>query len=99
LCKHTTNDKLYVSNAGTSNLLIIKNTTLSTSGFEVASLSKSVFAYFEMKQVDKDPIDLNKPLNNYVAYKDIEYDERYEFNTSGMVLSHYGFAKLEKKHS
>ena len=56
--------------------------------FEAASLSKPVFAFFVMKQVDKGLIDLNTPLYNYVSYQDIEHDKRYKSITSRMVLSH-----------
>ncbi|MEO0899693.1 MAG: serine hydrolase domain-containing protein [Bacteroidota bacterium] len=56
--------------------------------FEAASLSKPVFAYFVMKQVEKGLIDLDKPLYQYLPYPDIAYDERYKTITARMVLSH-----------
>ncbi|MEO0468319.1 MAG: serine hydrolase domain-containing protein [Bacteroidota bacterium] len=60
----------------------------SSSIFEAASLSKVVFAFFVMKQVEKGLIQLDTPLYRYVAYPDIEHDERYKLITPRMVLSH-----------
>lgn len=56
--------------------------------FEAASLSKPLFAFYAMKQVDKDVLDLDKPLYRYLPHPDIEYDERYEKITARMILSH-----------
>lgn len=56
--------------------------------FEAASLSKPLFAYFVMKQVEKGILDLDKPLYQYLPFPDIEYDERYKLITARMVLSH-----------
>lgn len=56
--------------------------------FEGASISKSVFAYFVMKYVEEGKLDLDKPLNEYLPYEDIAYDERYKKITARMVLSH-----------
>ena len=56
--------------------------------FEAASLSKPLFAYFVMKQVEKGILDLDQPLYEYLPYPDIEYDERYKLITARMILSH-----------
>lgn len=56
--------------------------------FEAASLSKPLFAYFVMKQVDKDILDLDTPLHEYLPYQDIAYDDRCKKITARMVLSH-----------
>jgi CubicO group peptidase (beta-lactamase class C family) len=56
--------------------------------FEAASMSKPVFAYFVMKMTDKDVLDLDKPLYQYLPYPDIAQDERYKRITARMVLSH-----------
>ena len=56
--------------------------------FEAASMSKPLFAYFVMKQVDKGLIDLDTPLYKYLPYPDIEYDARYKLITARLVLSH-----------
>lgn len=56
--------------------------------FEAASLSKPLFAFFVMKQVDKGLLELDKPLYEYLPYLDIEYDKRYEQITARMILSH-----------
>ena len=56
--------------------------------FEAASLSKPVFAFFVMKQVEKNLIDLDTPLYKYLPYPDIAYDERYKKITARMVLCH-----------
>jgi len=51
-------------------------------------MSKTVFAYFVMKMVDKKVIGLDVPLYSYLPYPDIAYDERYKLITARMVLSH-----------
>lgn len=56
--------------------------------FEAASLSKPLFAYFAMNQVQKGILDLDKPLHQYLSYSDIEHDERYKQITARMILSH-----------
>ena len=56
--------------------------------FEAASLSKPVFAYFVMQQVEKGIIDLDEPLYKILPLKDLEYDDRYKLFTVRMVLSH-----------
>jgi CubicO group peptidase (beta-lactamase class C family) len=56
--------------------------------FEAASLTKSVFAYYVMQQVEKGLIALDTPLYKYMPYPDIEYDERYKLITARLVLSH-----------
>lgn len=56
--------------------------------FEAASLSKPVFAFFVMKQVEKGLIALDTPLYKYMPYPDIEYDERYKLITARNVLCH-----------
>ncbi|MGQ8336637.1 serine hydrolase domain-containing protein [Sunxiuqinia sp. A32] len=56
--------------------------------FEAASISKPVFAWFVMKQVEKGLIDLDTPLFEYMPYEDIDYDDRYKLITARMVLSH-----------
>ena len=56
--------------------------------FEAASLSKPVFAYFTMKQVEKGILDLDKPLFEYLPNPDIAYDERSQLITARMILSH-----------
>ncbi|MEM1257271.1 MAG: serine hydrolase domain-containing protein [Bacteroidota bacterium] len=65
--------------------------------FEAASLSKPLFAYFVMKQVEKGILDLDKPLYDYLTYPDIAYDDRYKLITARMVLSHTtGFPNWRK---
>jgi CubicO group peptidase (beta-lactamase class C family) len=60
----------------------------STTLFEGASITKSVFAYYVMKLVDKGILSLDTPLYTYYPYPDIAYDERYKLITARMVLSH-----------
>ncbi len=63
--------------------------------YEAASISKSVFAFFVMKQVEKGLLDLDTPLYKYLPYSDIEHDERYKSITARMVLSHTsGFCNI-----
>lgn len=56
--------------------------------FEAASLSKPLFAYFVMKQVEKGLLDLDKPLHEYLRNPDLAHDERAKLITARMVLSH-----------
>lgn len=56
--------------------------------FEAASLSKPVFAYFVMKLVEQNVLNIDTPLYKYLPYEDIAYDERYKLITARMVLSH-----------
>ena len=56
--------------------------------FEAASMSKTTFAYFVLKLVDKGVLTLDTPLYKYLPNKDIAYDERYKLITARMVLSH-----------
>lgn len=68
---------------------IYKNTHIDNETlFEVASLSKPVFASFVLKQVEKGLIALDTPLYKYLSYPDIEYDERYKLITARNVLCH-----------
>jgi len=72
---------------GTGNVAL--KTVLDTASiFEAASISKPVFAYFVMKQVDKGLLALDTPLYRYMPYADISKDERYKLITARMVLSH-----------
>lgn len=56
--------------------------------FDAGSLTKTVFAYLVMRTVDKNQLDLDTPLYQYLPNKDIEHDERYKKITARMVLSH-----------
>ena len=56
--------------------------------FEGASMTKPVFAYLIMKQVDKELLDLDKPLFEYKPYPRLEHEERYKAITARMVLTH-----------
>lgn len=56
--------------------------------FEAASLSKTLFAYFVLRQVDQHKLNLDSPLYRYLPYPDIVKDERYKLITARMVLSH-----------
>ncbi len=63
--------------------------------YEAASISKPVFAFFVMKQVEKGLLDLDTPLYQYLPYSDIKQDERYKSITARMVLSHTsGFCNI-----
>lgn len=57
--------------------------------FEAASLSKPLFSYFVMKQIEKGIIGLDDPLYKYMPHPAIkDNDKRYELITPRMVLSH-----------
>jgi CubicO group peptidase (beta-lactamase class C family) len=81
------NNVVYHQTFGYANLekkLPVTNKTI----FEGASMSKSVFAFFVMKFVEEEKLDLDKPLHEYLPYKDIAHDDRYKKITARMVLSH-----------
>lgn len=56
--------------------------------FAAASLSKPCFAYGVMKLVESGILNLDKPLYQYMDYKDLSHDERYKKITTRMILSH-----------
>jgi len=56
--------------------------------FEAASITKPVFAFAVQRLAERGVIDLNKPLYEYLPYKDIEQDERYKLITAKHVLTH-----------
>ena len=56
--------------------------------FEAASITKPVFGLAVEKLAERGIIDLDKPLYEYLPYKDIEYDERYKLITGRHVLTH-----------
>ncbi|WP_350286115.1 serine hydrolase domain-containing protein [uncultured Croceitalea sp.] len=67
--------------------------------YEVASLSKPVFTFFTLKQVEKGILDLDEPLYKYLPNPDIGYDDRYKQITARMVLCHStGFPNWRKKN-
>jgi len=67
--------------------------------FEGASLSKPLFAYMVMTLVEEGKLNLDKPLHEYLPYKDIDYDERYKKITARMVLTHTsGFPNWRTDH-
>lgn len=56
--------------------------------FEAASITKPVFSYAVQRLAERGVIDLDKPLYQYLPFKDIEYDERYKLITGRHVLTH-----------
>lgn len=56
--------------------------------FEAESLSKPVVAYIALLMEEDGQLDLDKPLAEYVTYRDAEHDSRYLRITARMVLSH-----------
>ncbi|MCF6405494.1 serine hydrolase [Chitinophaga filiformis] len=56
--------------------------------FEAASITKPVFALAVEKLAERGVINLDKPLYEYLPYKDIEYDDRYKLITARHVLTH-----------
>jgi hypothetical protein len=56
--------------------------------FEAASITKPVFAFAVERLAERGVINLDKPLYEYLPYKDIEYDERYKLITARHVLTH-----------
>jgi CubicO group peptidase (beta-lactamase class C family) len=56
--------------------------------FEGASITKPLFGYFVMGFVEDGKLDLDRPLYEYLPYRDIAYDDRYKAITARMVLTH-----------
>lgn len=56
--------------------------------FEAASVTKPVFAFAVERLAERGVINLDKPLYEYLPYKDIEYDDRYKLMTARHVLTH-----------
>jgi len=81
------NKIIYIKGFGYKNSLTKEKVTSETV-FEAASLSKPVFAYFVLKQVEKGLLDLDKPLYKYLPLKEIENDERHKLITARMILCH-----------
>jgi CubicO group peptidase (beta-lactamase class C family) len=68
--------------------------------FSAASLSKSIFTWVVFHLVETHQLDLDLPLFNYYAYKDVEGDERYKLVTARMILTHTsGLPNWRKKGS
>lgn len=78
---------IFADNIGVKNL-VTKEKVNQYSIFEACSLSKPVFAYFVMKQVQKGVIDLDKPLYQYYKEENIEWGENYKLLTARMILCH-----------
>ncbi|WP_082994877.1 serine hydrolase domain-containing protein [Aquimarina megaterium] len=81
-------DKIVYHNALGVKNMETKETVDSSTMFDAASMSKTVFSFFVMKMVDDNILDLDTPLYTYMEYPDIAYDERYKLITARMVLSH-----------
>ncbi|MBT1686827.1 serine hydrolase [Dawidia soli] len=56
--------------------------------FEAASITKPVFAYAVQRLAERGVIDLDKPLYQYLPFKDIEDDDRYKLITARHVITH-----------
>jgi len=56
--------------------------------FEAASITKIVFAFAVMRLAERGVIDLDRPLHEYLAFDELEHDERYKLMTARHVLSH-----------
>ena len=60
----------------------------STSVFEIASVSKTVFAFAVNSLADKQIIDLDRPLYQYLAFDQLSEDNRAKSITARHILSH-----------
>lgn len=76
-----------LKNYGVSNIYTQEKTTNSTL-FDAGSVTKTIFAIAVLRLVEKDILDLDKPLYEYLPYPDIAYDDRYKLITARHVLSH-----------
>ncbi len=62
----------------------VKNETL----FEAASITKPVFAFAVCRLMERNIIDIDRPLYTYLPFEEIAHDERYKLITARHVLSH-----------
>jgi len=56
--------------------------------FEAASLTKTITAVAALKLVEREELDLDKPLAEYLPYQRLTGDERYKKITARHVLTH-----------
>ncbi len=56
--------------------------------FEIASVSKPIFAFAVLRLVGKGMLDLDQPLSKYLPFKSISHDPRHKKITARLVLSH-----------
>ncbi|MEL6635498.1 MAG: serine hydrolase domain-containing protein [Bacteroidota bacterium] len=56
--------------------------------FEAASITKSVFAYVVNRLAERDVIDLDRPLYEYLPFEALEAQEAYKLMTGRHVLTH-----------
>jgi len=67
--------------------------------FEAGSITKIVFAFAVMRLYEREEIDLDRPLYQYLPHTEIN-DDRYELITARHVLSHQtGISNWPKKDS
>ena len=81
------NQVIYHKALGIQNNLTQKPVTQNTL-FEAASTTKAVFAFAVMRLVEKDLIDLDKPLHRYAPFKNIADDPRSKSLTARHILTH-----------
>lgn len=72
---------------GTKNAYTGEAVTSSTL-FEAASITKTVFAFAVNRLAQRGIIDIDKPLYQYLPFEAIAHDERYKKITARHVLSH-----------
>lgn len=80
------NEIVYSKTYGVTNATTNKSVTSSTL-FESGSITKLVFAFAVMRLYEKEQINLDKPLYEYLTFDAIN-DERYKSMTARHVLSH-----------
>ena len=56
--------------------------------FEIASVSKPIFAYAVHRLVDKGILELDQPLYKYLPFESISHDPKHKRLTARLVLSH-----------
>ena len=56
--------------------------------FEIASVSKTLFAFLVHRLTEKGILDMDKPLFDYVPFESIVHDGRHRKLTARLVLSH-----------
>lgn len=83
----TNGEVSYFGNFGYRNGLT-EDKVIDTTLFEAGSVTKIAFAYAVNRLAEQGRIDLDKPLDEYVHFKDAAHDQRHKLVTARHVLSH-----------
>ncbi len=78
---------IYHNTYGVKNM-ITKEPVIEETMFEAASITKPVFAFAVLRLAERDIIDLDKPLHEYLIFESLEPYPEYKKMTARHVLTH-----------